>query len=108
MNRDHRGVGSALMRAPEDSAWSAGKTLPVLETASGDAERIYQRLGWQPAGTVPDYALWPRRTLQHEFLLSQARVSLERDDDSKKSASRSKASSRAAVAVAAAGARVRA
>ncbi len=55
-----RGVGSALMRAAEDSARSAGKSLLVLDTASGDAERIYQRLGWQLAGTVPDYALWPR------------------------------------------------
>ncbi len=55
-----RGVGSALIRAAEDSARSAGKTLLVLDTASGDAERIYQRLGWQLAGTVPDYALWPR------------------------------------------------
>ena len=48
------------MRAAEDSARSAGKTLLVLDTASGDAERIYRRLGWQLVGTVPDYALWPR------------------------------------------------
>jgi GNAT superfamily N-acetyltransferase len=54
-----RGIGSALMRAAEDSARVAGKTLLVLDTASGDAERIYARLGWRLAGTVPDYALWP-------------------------------------------------
>jgi hypothetical protein len=47
------------MRAAEDSARAAGKTLLVLDTASGDAERIYARLGWRLAGTVPDYALWP-------------------------------------------------
>ena len=54
-----RGIGSALMRAAEESARSAGKTLLVLDTASGDAERLYARLGWIRAGTVPDYALWP-------------------------------------------------
>jgi GNAT superfamily N-acetyltransferase len=55
-----RGIGSALMRAAEDSARSAGKTLLVLDTVTGgDAERLYTRLGWILAGTVPDYALWP-------------------------------------------------
>ena len=49
------------MRAAEDSARSAGKTLLVLDTVTGgDAERLYTRLGWILAGTVPDYALWPR------------------------------------------------
>ena len=48
------------MRAAEDSARSAGKTLLVLDTVTGgDAERLYTRLGWILAGTVPDYALWP-------------------------------------------------
>jgi GNAT superfamily N-acetyltransferase len=55
-----RGIGAALMRAAEASARAAGKTLLVLDTASGDAERLYVRLGWVLAGTVPDYALWPR------------------------------------------------
>jgi GNAT superfamily N-acetyltransferase len=55
-----RGIGAALLRAAEEGARSAGKTLLVLDTASGDAERLYRRLGWQIAGTVPDYALWPR------------------------------------------------
>jgi len=56
-----RGIGAALMRAAEESARSAGKTLLVLDTATGsDAERLYARLGWQLAGVVPDYALWPR------------------------------------------------
>jgi GNAT superfamily N-acetyltransferase len=56
-----RGVGSALMRAAEDSARAAGRTLLVLDTATGsDAERLYARLGWTRAGSVPDYALWPQ------------------------------------------------
>lgn len=54
-----RGVGAALMHAAEDAARLAGKSLLVLDTASGDAERLYVRAGWQLAGVIPDYALWP-------------------------------------------------
>jgi GNAT superfamily N-acetyltransferase len=54
-----RGVGAALMRAAEDAARQSGKSLLVLDTASGDAERLYARLGWTLAGIIPDYALWP-------------------------------------------------
>jgi hypothetical protein len=31
----------------------------VLDTASDTAERLYERLGWQRVGVVPDYALMP-------------------------------------------------
>jgi GNAT superfamily N-acetyltransferase len=56
-----RGVGAALMRAAEESARSAGKTLLLLDTVTGgDAERLYARLGWTRVGDVPDYALWPQ------------------------------------------------
>jgi GNAT superfamily N-acetyltransferase len=54
------GVGAALMRAAEDAARQSGKSLLVLDTASGDAERLYARLGWTLVGIIPDYALWPR------------------------------------------------
>ena len=54
-----RGVGAALMRAAEDTAREYGKSLLVLDTASGDAERLYARLGWTLVGIIPDYALWP-------------------------------------------------
>lgn len=54
-----RGLGAALMQAAEEAARAAGKTLLVLDTASGDADRLYQRMGWTLAGTIPDYALWP-------------------------------------------------
>jgi GNAT superfamily N-acetyltransferase len=55
-----QGVGAALLRAAEDTARAAGKTLLVLDTATGgDAERLYARLGWTCVGVVPDYALWP-------------------------------------------------
>ncbi len=53
------GLGAALMRAAEDAARQAGKSLLVLDTASSDAERLYVRLGWTLAGVVPGYALLP-------------------------------------------------
>lgn len=55
-----RGLGALLMRAAEDSAREAGKTLLVLDTASADAERLYERLGWQRCGVIPGYALLPQ------------------------------------------------
>jgi GNAT superfamily N-acetyltransferase len=55
------GVGAALMRAAEDGARAAGKTMLVLDTVTGgDAERLYERLGWIRVGVIPDYALWPQ------------------------------------------------
>lgn len=54
-----QGVGAALMQAAERSAREVGKTLLVLDTATPVAERLYQRLGWQLSGRIPDYALLP-------------------------------------------------
>lgn len=54
-----RGLGAALMRGAEDAARAAGKTLLVLDTASDDAERLYERSGWTRVGPVPGYALMP-------------------------------------------------
>ncbi len=55
-----RGIGGMLMEAGEAVARAAGKTVLVLDTATGsDAERLYQRMGWNRVGVVPDYALWP-------------------------------------------------
>ena len=55
-----RGVGEELLRAAEEVARAAGKSLLVLDTASGDAERLYERLGWQRCGVIPGYALLPQ------------------------------------------------
>lgn len=55
-----QGWGAALMRAAEDAALAAGKTLLVLDTASADAERLYARMGWTAVGRIPGYALLPR------------------------------------------------
>lgn len=54
-----QGVGAALLVAAEERAIKAGKTLLVLDTASADAERLYERQGWQRCGVIPDYALLP-------------------------------------------------
>ena len=70
-----RGLGAALMRAAEDAAVKAGKTVLVLDTVTGgDAERLYARLGWQKSGIIPNYALWPKggfcdTTVFHKQLL---------------------------------------
>jgi GNAT superfamily N-acetyltransferase len=54
-----RGAGAALLRGAEDVARSTGRSLLVLDTASADAERLYERGGWQRVGTVPGFALMP-------------------------------------------------
>ena len=53
------GVGAAVLEAAERAAAEAGKTLLVLDTASDDAVRLYERRGWQRVGSIPNYALWP-------------------------------------------------
>jgi GNAT superfamily N-acetyltransferase len=56
-----QGLGAALMRAAEATARECGKTLLVLDTVTGgDAESLYQRLGWERVGVIPGYALFPR------------------------------------------------
>ena len=56
-----QGLGAALMRAAEITARECGKTLLVLDTVTGgEAERLYERLGWERVGVIPGYALMPR------------------------------------------------
>jgi GNAT superfamily N-acetyltransferase len=55
-----RGLGAALMRAAEATARDCGKTLLVLDTASDEAERLYERQGWVRVGAIPGYALLPQ------------------------------------------------
>jgi len=55
-----QGLGAALMRAAEATARDCGRTLLVLDAVTGgDAERLYERLGWQRVGVIPGYALMP-------------------------------------------------
>jgi GNAT superfamily N-acetyltransferase len=53
------GIGRRLMEAVEAAARGQGRRVLVLDTASATAERLYERLGWQRAGVVPDYAYMP-------------------------------------------------
>ncbi|NMO15152.1 GNAT family N-acetyltransferase [Pyxidicoccus fallax] len=55
-----RGVAQRLMAALDEVARAEGKTVLVLDTVTGgDAERLYERAGWQRVGVVPKYALMP-------------------------------------------------
>jgi ribosomal protein S18 acetylase RimI-like enzyme len=55
-----RGVATALMRAAECLATQHGRTLLVLDTAVEDgASRLYEALGFNLTGVIPDYALKP-------------------------------------------------
>ncbi|MGA3250096.1 MAG: GNAT family N-acetyltransferase [Paraburkholderia sp.] len=55
-----RGIAQQLMAAVDAVAREEGKTVLVLDTVTGgDAERLYERAGWQRAGVVPKYALMP-------------------------------------------------
>lgn len=55
-----QGLGEALVKAAEEAAMSAGRTLLVLDAVTGgDAARLYERLGWIRVGDVPDFALYP-------------------------------------------------
>jgi GNAT superfamily N-acetyltransferase len=58
-----QGTGRRLMEEAEKVSRLAGKTLLVLDTATGDsAERLYVRLGWTRLGVVPKYAMYPDGT----------------------------------------------
>jgi GNAT superfamily N-acetyltransferase len=58
-NARRHGVGRLVLAEAERAARDAGRTLLVLDTASAEAERLYERGGWQRVGTVPRYALLP-------------------------------------------------
>jgi GNAT superfamily N-acetyltransferase len=66
VHRSARGQGIArmLMEHAEEAARVAGKTLLVLDTATGGAgERLYEDMGWTRVGEIPNYALYPDGTL---------------------------------------------
>lgn len=52
-----RGFGQALMLAAEAEAQRLGRRLILLDTNTGSAaQRMYEGLGWQVCGVMPDYA----------------------------------------------------
>ena len=64
------GLGTQLMHAIEDAARRAGFTLLTLDAKRGEAaERLYRRIGWTPAGTIPGYALDPDGTTPHDAVI---------------------------------------
>jgi ribosomal protein S18 acetylase RimI-like enzyme len=56
----HRGIATALMREAERMAIAHGRWLLVLDTAVDQgAAPLYERLGFNLTGVIPDYALKP-------------------------------------------------
>jgi ribosomal protein S18 acetylase RimI-like enzyme len=54
------GLGRALMTALQDKARDLGLSLLVLDTRSGDpSQALYQSLGFQVAGEIPDFCRNP-------------------------------------------------
>ena len=58
------GIASQLMQTLEQYAKKQGRSLLVLDTDAGsNAEKLYQKLGYQRIGEIPQYALSPDGTL---------------------------------------------
>ena len=56
----HRGIATALLREAERIAIERGRWLLVLDTAEDEgAAGLYERMGFQLTGLIPDYALKP-------------------------------------------------
>jgi acetyltransferase len=56
-----RGIGKILMQALEEAAIAAKRTLLVLDTLHGEAsELLYQGMGYQFVGIIPQYARTPK------------------------------------------------
>ena len=59
-NARRLGIANALMAELEQTARRVGKTVLVLDTATGSgAEQFYARCGWEKVGEIPRYALMP-------------------------------------------------
>ncbi|BAO87887.1 GNAT family N-acetyltransferase [Caballeronia cordobensis] len=62
VRRDARrqGVAASLLAAVEEVAREAAKSVLVLDTETGsDAERLYERAGWQRVGEIPNCGFTP-------------------------------------------------
>jgi GNAT superfamily N-acetyltransferase len=55
-----RGLGRRLLETAEQAARDFGRTLLILDTATGSAgERLYRKCGWIELGTMPDHSFTP-------------------------------------------------
>jgi GNAT superfamily N-acetyltransferase len=60
LSRRGQGVASALLRAAEQIAVERGRTLLTLDTAEQEgAAGLYEKMGYQRTGLIPDFALMP-------------------------------------------------
>jgi GNAT superfamily N-acetyltransferase len=58
------GLATSLMQAAEQEARRMGKTVLTLFTRhGGDAERLYEKLGWSLVGVIPEDSLRPDGSL---------------------------------------------
>ena len=74
------GLGSLLMQGIEDSAQSAGFSLLTLDAkAGGDAERLYRKLGWIHAGTIPGFAFDTDGVTPHDDVIFYKHLNRARD-----------------------------
>jgi len=56
----HRGIATRLLREAERIAIERGRWLLVLDTAEDEgAAGLYERMGFQLTGSIPDYAFKP-------------------------------------------------
>jgi ribosomal protein S18 acetylase RimI-like enzyme len=60
LSHRHRGIATELMHTAEKLAVECGRTLLVLDTAVDEgASGLYEGLGFNLTGIIPDYALRP-------------------------------------------------
>jgi hypothetical protein len=60
LSHRHRGIATELMHSAEKLAIERGRTLLVLDTAVDEgASGLYEGLGFNLTGIIPDYALRP-------------------------------------------------
>jgi GNAT superfamily N-acetyltransferase len=63
-----QGIGEALMAEVERVAAEIGRWLLTLDTATAEARRLYERMGWHLTGPIPSYALNPDGTLTDTWI----------------------------------------
>jgi GNAT superfamily N-acetyltransferase len=68
--RRRTGLGTQLMHAIEDEARRDGFQLLTLDAKKGEAaERLYRRIGWTHAGTIPRYAFDTDGSTPHDAVI---------------------------------------
>lgn len=69
------GLGRRLMAAVEETAERSGFGLLTLDAKRGmAAERLYRRMGWIEAGSIPDFALDPDGRTLHDTVIFYKRL----------------------------------